>query len=187
MATVLDIGALQSFSLVFSFLFVVVVVFAVLTYAKLFGEDRPGIHALIAVLLGIMTLFSENAVKVIETMAPWFVLFFMFIVFVLMSYKIFGVDDTTILGVLKSEEHGYIVWWVISICLIIGIGSLTSTVWSEGTPVYNESGSETGAGSDVGTTGSGAFWGTLFHPKVLTLALIFLIAMFTISKLTQAV
>ena len=177
MATILDITALESFSLLFSFLFVLVIVFAFLSYSKFLGDNK-GIHALIALLISIMTLFSDSVVKAINLMAPWFVLLFVFALFMIMAFKVFGTTDSDIMSVLVNPEYRYIIWWVVAIGIVIGIGSLTSTVWGGGAPVYNES------ATDVGTTGASAFWGTIFHPKVLGLILIFLIAMFTISKLT---
>jgi len=181
MATILDITALENFSLLFSFLFVLVIVFAVLSYSKFLGDNK-GIHGLIALFIAIMTLFSDAVVETINTMAPWFVLFFVFILFMIMAFKVFGTTDSDIMGVLKNPEYGYIIWWVVAIGIIIGIGSLTSNVWGEGgAPVYNES------STDVGETGANAFWGTLFHPRVLGIVLIFLVAVFTIQKMTATV
>jgi len=178
MATILDITGLESFSLLFSFLFVLVIVFAVLSYGKFLGENKT-IHGLIALLIAIMALFSENVVNSINMMAPWFVLFFVFILFMIMAFKIFGTTDSDIMSVLANPEYRYIIWWVVAIGLIIGIGSLTSTVWGEGVPAHNESSTE------VGSTGSSAFFDTLFHPKILGIALILLVAVFTIQYMTK--
>lgn len=183
MATILDITALEHFSLLFSFLFVLVVVFAILAYSKFLGENKT-IHGLIALFMAILTLFSDAAVKTINLMAPWFVVLFVFILFMLMALKIFGTTDSQIMGVLANPEYRYIVMWIVALGIIITIGSLTSSVWGGGAPVYNESGS--GSSSDVGTTGSSAFWGTLVHPRVLGLTLIFLVALFTIHQLTKS-
>lgn len=179
MATLLDLTALEHFSSLFSFLFVLVIVFGVLSYSKFLGENKT-IHALIALFLAIITLFSETVVEAINKMAPWFVLLFVFILFMLMAVKIFGTTDADIMGVLKDSNYQYIILWVVAIGIIIAVGSLTSVVWGgdQGLPVYNES------STDVGSTGGDAFFGTLFHPKLLGVVFLLLVSLFTIQKLT---
>jgi hypothetical protein len=65
--------------------------------------------------------------------------------------------------------------------LMIGLGSLSAVVSEEVKFTELAEGQNatriTGEGEQVG------FWATLFHPKVLGLALILLIAMFTVQKL----
>lgn len=176
MATILDITALENFSLIFTFLFIFCAVFGVFVYSKFLGDNKA-LSMLLAALIAIMTLFSSTAVTVIGKMAPWFVLFFIFILFVIMAFKIFGTTDTQIMDILKSDANEYIVWWIVAIALIIGLGSLASTVWSGGAPVNST--------SEIGDTGSSAFWGVLFHPKVLGLALILLVAMFAMKYIAN--
>lgn len=183
MATLLDLTALEHFSSIFSFLFVLVIVFGILSYSKFLGENKS-IHALIALFLAIMTLFSDTVVQSINKMAPWFVLLFVFILFMLMAFKVFGTSDADIMGVLKDSQYAYIIWWIAAIGIIIAVGSLTSVVWGgdQGMPVYNESSPD----SDVGSTGGSAFFGTLFHPKVLGAVFVLLVAVFAIQKLTAS-
>ncbi len=178
MATPLDIGLLEKFSVIFPFLFVLVIVYAILQYGKFLGSNK-GIHALIALFLAIMTLFSSAVTDTINLMAPWFILLFVFILFVIIAFKIFGTSDSDIMSVLKDPSYNYIIWWIVAIGLIIALGSLTSVVWSAesgGMPTYNESSAE--------GMGANAFWNTIFHPKILGMAVILLIAVFTIQKMT---
>lgn len=181
MATPLDTGLLQKFDIIFPFLLVMVLVYVVLGRVSWF-KDKQAFCFVIAFALGIMTIFSRVAVRTINMMAPWFVLLFIFMILVLMAYMAFGVKEETILDTITKGKYATdFAYWILALVLIIGIGSLT-TVISE----------EQGFTSTTGTTEAPAtgekagFWETIFHPKILGLALLMLVALFTIQKLAAA-
>lgn len=180
MATPLDTGLLQKFDVIFPFLFVLVVVYAALSRLTWFKE-KPVFCFIIAFALGVMTLFSNVVVKTINMMAPWFVLLFIFMILVFMAYVAFGVKEETILDTITKGRYATdFGWWVLALVLIIGIGSLAAVI-SEEKGFMGLSGEETAAGAEqVG------FWATITHPKVLGLALLLLVAMFTIQKMAVA-
>ena len=64
MATFLDIGLAQHFSVIFPVLFVFVIVFALLEKSKILGDNK-GLHSLIALCLAIMLLFVPGLAKVL--------------------------------------------------------------------------------------------------------------------------
>ncbi len=180
MATPLDVGLLQKFDVIFPFIFVLVIIYAVLANSWL--KDKQAMAFILAFLLAVMTLFSSIAVKTINRMAPWFVLLVIFGILLLLVYSSFGVKDEKIIDVLtKSEYRTTFAWWVLALMLMIGLGSLSAVISEEVTFGKLAAGENAtaapSAGEEVG------FWGTLFHPKVLGLALILLIAMFTVQKL----
>ncbi|MEM4239634.1 MAG: hypothetical protein QXM31_01110 [Candidatus Woesearchaeota archaeon] len=183
MATPLDIGLLQKFDVIFPFLFVLVIVYAVLSRTEWFKE-KQALAFLLAFVLAIMTLFSNIAVKTINRMAPWFIILIIFAVLLLLAYQAMGIQEKKILEVITGTNYGNTVaYWVLALMLIIGIGSLTSVVSEEKQFTTLAAGENvtavTGTGEQIG------FWATIFHPKVLGLALILLIAMFTINKLAS--
>ncbi|MBD3361569.1 hypothetical protein GF358_02125 [Candidatus Woesearchaeota archaeon] len=180
MATPLDISLLAKFDIIFPFLLVMILVYAFLSRLPAFKE-KQAVAFLIAFLLSIMTLMSPIAIRTINMMAPWFILFMIFGMFLLIAYQALGVSEGTITDVLtKSHYSKTIVWWIIAICLIIGIGSL-ATVISQREGFVSKLGEPTETGA-LPTEEIG-FWRTVVHPKVLGVALILLIAMFTISRL----
>ncbi|HSU72959.1 MAG TPA: hypothetical protein VLJ21_03870 [Candidatus Binatia bacterium] len=184
MATPLDLGLLAHVSSIFPFLFVLVLVYAILSGTKIFGDNK-GIYAFIAFVLAVMTLFSPLAVKSIDRMAPWFVLLFIFGIFFVLAFMVFGVEMKTITDVVKKDSTVF--YWILAIVLIIGIGSVTSVVSEEkGFKSLSqiESGNETVAPTPAGQENVG-FFQTLFHPKVLGMALLLLIAMFTVRHLAS--
>lgn len=183
MATPLDVGLLQKFDVIFPFLFVLVVVYAVLARTE-WMKEKQGVAFLLAFVLAVMTLFSSIAVKTINRMAPWFVLLIIFVVLLLLAYQALGLKEESILKVITGKEYGSTIgYWMLALILIIAIGSLTSVVSEEKqftslAAGENATGAVPAQGEQVG------FWATIFHPKVLGLALLLLIAMFTISKLS---
>ncbi len=179
MATPLDIGLLSKFDLLFPFLLILFVTYAFLSRLSMFKE-RQAIAAIVAFVVAIMTLMSPIAIRTINMMAPWFILLLTFGIFLIISYQALGVPEQSITDILtKSPYSKTIVWWVIAIALIIGIGSL-ATVISQREGFISKLGEPIEGAAPTEETG---FWQTIMNPKVLGVALIFLIAMFAISKL----
>jgi len=178
MASPLDISVLQNFSPIFAFLFVFAVVFGVLSATKKFNS---GINALIAVLLGVMALFSGTVVDTITTMAPWFVLLFIFSIFLIIAFMVFGVKEGDITGVFKSKQFGFVNFWVIILVVVIFIGSFSSVIAKH----RAESGNETISSIDD-LVSQDSFWGKLFNIKVLGAIVVLLIGMFAIQKLSYS-
>lgn len=185
MVTFLDIGLLRNFQIIFPFLFIFCIVYALLTYTKFLGENRA-LQAGIAVVLAFMSLFSDLVIETINTAAPWFVLLVVFIVFLLLGFMILGVREADVMGVLRNPEYHFISWWVIALVIIIVIGSLSQTMAARkgGYPPYGEN-VTISDGEEVPTQESD-FWQTMFHPKVLGLLALMLIAFFAVSKLTSS-
>ena len=189
MATILDLGALQYFSGVFPFLLILVIVYAVLTNIPMF-KDRHGMAAIISLVLALITLTSRIAVKTINMMSPWFVLFLLFGIILLIVFMSFGVEESTIKTLITGEKWGSTFFmWVLVLVLIITVGSAITVINEEKAfGSLREGGNVTiSAGTGVAGTGESAFWSTLFHPKILGMVVILLIGYFTISKLSTKV
>lgn len=183
MATPLDVSALQQFGGIFPFLLVLVLVYAILSQSDWFKE-KQGMAALIAIIAAIMTLFSRVAIKTINLMAPWFVLFVIFGILMVLAYMTFGISKEKIIETITGEEYGSAFgMWVLSIMLIIGLGSLFFVINEEkGFRALTEGNASMGERPPEQAFG---FWQTLFHPKILGMVLVLLIAYFTISKMTS--
>lgn len=184
MATPLDISLLGNFKIIFPFLLSIFVVYGILSYKKVFGDNKA-LQALIALFVGFFILFSATVREIINTMAPWFILLFLLIFFGLLVFMSFGATETHIMDVLRTKEYNYIIWWFAALIIIIGVGSTMSVTFKEGKPIgLNTSGEERAEGASG--AGTSAFFNILFHPKVLGLSLIFLVALFTVSKLSSS-
>ncbi len=182
MVTPLDVTALKQFSGLFPFLLVLVLVYAILSWTDFFKEKK-GIAALISVIVAIMTLLSPIAIKTINMMAPWFVLFIIFGVLFILAYMAFGIEKGTIIeAITKGEYGGTFGTWVMAIMLIIGLGSLFTVVNEE--VGFRKLSAENATVVEKPSEEFG-FWQTVFHPKILGMVLVLLVAYFTISKMSS--
>ena len=182
MASLLDVGLLKHFEVIFPFLLILVLGYAGLSRFKGLSE-KPAFTALIAFILAITSVMSSVVVKTVGLMAPWFVLLFIFSLFALIAYQSLGISEDSILKVITGTEYGKIfTFWILALILIIGFGSLF-TVLSQGEGGVL-GGRVTGSVNET-STGASEFFNTLFHPKLLGLGLILLIAVFTINRIAE--
>lgn len=193
MPSLLDLGGLTIFQRVWPFLLIMVVVYAVLGQVKPF-QDNKSVRALIAFVMAVMTLMYPIAWKTINLAAPWFVLLGVFIIFLLVAYQMFGIGSDTIAGVFTGKEYGTTaVYWVLTMIVIITIGSLSSVIseekkfssLTEGGIAPTEGLPSDSASGQQAMTEEAGFWAALTHPRVLGLVLVMLIAFFTISNLAE--
>ena len=181
MATFLDIAALKQFSGIFPFLLVLVLVYAVLSQTSFFKE-KQGMAALIAVICAIMTLFSSIAMKTINLMAPWFVLFVVFAILFILVFMMFGYTQKDVTEFVTSGEYGVGIW-AMAIMIVIGAGSLAAVLNEEVGLEKLTVGNVSSVGAEK--TADYGFWQTLFHPKVLGMILVLMVAFFTIRQLVK--
>lgn len=181
MATPLDLGLLKQFDILFPFLFVLVIVFAILYRTTAFKE-KPGLAAIIAFLLAIMTVVSPVApiaTKSINLMAPWFIILFIFLIFLMLVYQTFGVEEKTIIDIVtKSEHSNTIVMLLLIISLVIAGGAISKSYSEE-----KQFTKLTQAGTEIQSKEESEFWQTVFHPKVLGTVLLLVVALFTVQKM----
>ena len=162
----------------FPFLLVLILVYIVLTRTEMFKE-KQGWAVFIAFVLAIITLTSSIAIKTINKMAPWIILLIVFGLLLLIVYQAMGIKEDKITEVLTSEEHGpAFTWWILALVLVIGLGSLAMVI-------SEEQGFLDLTAKEAGEEETG-FWASLFHPKILGLVLLFLVAYFAVRKLTSA-
>jgi len=182
MVTPLDFGVLANFSALFPFLLVLVFVYAVLS--RTYFKDNPGLAGLIAVILAVLVMLTPIARKTIDLVAPWFVIFVIFAILMLLAFMTLGIKEESIVKTLTSKEHGAsFAYWIIAVMLIILIGSLTYVISEErGFRTLTETANETG----MSEREVFSFWATLTHPKVLGMILVLLVAYFTMSKLSKS-
>jgi hypothetical protein len=184
----LELGFLQYFSPIFIFLLVFVIVYAICQFTKLAGENKI-LHAIIAFLVSIVFLFSTTATTVVTFIAPWFTIMFIFILFMLIAYKLFGATDDQIKTVIsKSSTLQYFVLAIGIIIALFGLGS----AFGQNLLGFTEDVSTTSEAGVVeqGDVASGSYQqnliATLFNPKILGMILLMVIAGFTIRAMTPA-
>lgn len=163
MATFLDVTGLQHFTSVFVFLFVWIVVYAVLILTKVIGENKF-VHALVGLLFAIFVLLSPIATDVVAGVAPFIAVVVLFIVLISISSKMLGADIEAF-PAMKSV-------FLVFIILIIIIGA--------GVKVREQVNVPSETQTDLSKTIN-----LIFHPTFLGTILIFAIAVFTIALLAS--
>lgn len=178
-------------------LFVLIIVFAILSFTKAIGENQF-VQAIVALCVAVLFLLSGKASAVIAEMVPWFVVLFVFIIFILIAFKAMGVSDSDIMSAMTN--HRAIIMWVIAFSVLIGalaLGNVFGQSFLEQQPGYssyqaNPDGTFTtpdGTIVDAPPATSADFHSnltrTIFHPTILGFALLTLIATFTIYFMTK--
>lgn len=210
MATVLDIGFLQNFAPIFTFLLIFTVTFGALRTANIF-KDRAALDAFLAFLLGIISLFSNIVVKTISRAAPWFVVLIVFTVFLWVVFRTFGYEQEMLI---KGTNVRMVAWWLVFLVLAVTLGSLFGVLAEErgGVPGPGQTGvtiesvqsgisapPKLAPGEEVTTiegvktaltteephSQKSEFWNTLFHPNVLGMAMLLLIGMMAALRLSS--
>ncbi|MBR9676259.1 hypothetical protein GOV05_04580 [Candidatus Woesearchaeota archaeon] len=199
MSSFLDIQILGYFSKIFVFVLIFVLIYAVLSLTKLLG-GKNNLDAIVALTVAFIVIFNQGFVDLVEFMIPWFVLMAIVILLILMNYKLFGGEGDVVSMLVGAGRHKTVVYWIITLSVIIVLMALSSNYGqtvgpyldgetrNASTPLEHVSGlgdAARGTG-DVGTgdfqTNLGA---TLFHPRMLGMVLILLIASFTMLLLAR--
>lgn len=176
MATFLDVVFLEKFGVIFSLLLVFAIVVGILSFVKVFGDNKLLIY-FTAIIIAIVVAMTPTALGMIEYMTPWFVVLFFFIAFLLIAYKMFGVSDQHIVSALRGGRG--LQWAIFILGLIILLAAFAQNLGKSAFPYLDEGKNETTVNGEasVATTDIGQnVAATIFHPKVLGMAAILLIA-----------
>ena len=180
MATFIEtLGLLNYFSGLFAAVLVFAIVFALLHQTRILGENKA-IQALIAVILALLVLIYPDLVNLINFIAPWFVLLFVFIIMLLMVWRIFGVSESSISEFVLNEKA--VNWAFVAVGLLILLAGIFNVF---GQRALEQQGSGSDGGAETGEDGQfdSNLFTTLFNPKIMGVGLVFAIAIFSIAFL----
>lgn len=165
MATILDIGLIETFTPVFSFLFIFAVLFAILEKTKILGQNR-GLNSLVSFTIAMLFLFTEPTRDLIKSVTPWFVILMVFVVFLLLIFLFIGIKEEEIA---QTASQPGVVWFII-IVLVLIMGAILTQVFGEQVRSLTEEGnvSEGSVTTNVAKI--------VFHPRILGAMLLLVIA-----------
>lgn len=106
----LDISGLTYFMPIFGFLFIFVIIFALLTKTKILGDSKF-VSILISFIIAIIFATMSSVREYVETVTPWFAVLVVVLFFILI---IIGLSQQKIDSIMKP---GFV--WVFIILLII--------------------------------------------------------------------
>ncbi|HIH05527.1 TPA: hypothetical protein HA281_04280 [Candidatus Woesearchaeota archaeon] len=168
MATFLDASGLQHFSAVFVFIFVFIAAFAMFSYMKIFDEHK-WVPWFAALLIAFFILISPLATKVVQNIAPWFAVLFVFVILIGVAAKMVGDAEISFMKPL----------FLVLVIVLVFVGAGTTIRSNVIVPGDNESSSD--FTRDYSQTST-----IVFHPKFMGMMLIFAIAIFTIAMLVTS-
>ena len=179
MVTFLDTSVLKAFDVVYAFLFVWALTFAIFHKIKFISQSNA-VNALIATALSFIVILSRPIVEMINFMIPWFTVVIIMVVLLLLIFQIFGFKESDMATAVKDKA---VYWTLIGIALVIMFAAFSS--------VYGQSILEAGqqARGEINETSTPGFqqslFVTLFNPKVLGLIILFAIAVMTIALISS--
>ena len=185
MATFLDVGLLRYFNVIFPFIFVWAIVFALFQKTKIIG-DKVGVNSLIAVAVAFMVSLSDSAVQMINFMIPWFTIAIIFFLLLILVFQVFGAGEKDIFKALQGDKS--ITWVIIGVALVIALAAFSNVFGQQLTQAAFQGGQSDNVTSSSGVASANFqsnIYATLFHPKVLGMVVLFAIAIFAIALLSQ--
>ncbi|MFH2028107.1 MAG: hypothetical protein ABIJ08_03140 [Nanoarchaeota archaeon] len=168
MATFLDVSGLEHFASFFVFLFVWLVVYSLLQYTKVLGENQ-GVNIIVGLLIGLFVLFSPLATGIVQNIAPWFAVLFIFAIFAVAGMRVMGATDADIAGAGQLK----LLLGILAV-IVIFVGALSYIRGEVSVPGDNETSVDYSRPSAV-----------IFHPNILGVIFIGLVATFTIALLAS--
>lgn len=180
MATFLDIGLLSFLDVIFVFLFVWAVIFAILQKTKALGGS-VGINAIVSVAAAFLALLSKTIVEVVKFSIPWFAITIIFLVLMILLYQVFGVKDPS-----AALNDKTVQWAIFAVGMLI-IGAAFASIFGEELLAQSAAPGEevvVGEGGVATSNYQQNIMSTLFHPKILGVVMLFIVAIFAIIFLT---
>ena len=161
MATFLDVTGLQHFTNIFVFLFVWILIYAIMNVVKVFGDNKV-VAALVGFLFGVFTLISPTATAVIAGVAPFIAILFVFAIMLSIGSKVLGNEAEGF-----STVRNVMLIFVILIVVIAAAIKLRESINLD-------------SKSQLSST-----MRVVFSPTFLGLVLLFSIAVFTVALLAS--
>jgi len=173
MADFLDLLFLEKFSSIFTFILVFVVTYGILSNLNFFKENKS-LNAMVAFLFGFFTLLSTNLSTTIKILTPW--LFFMLFIafFILLIFRFLGTSEESIKGLLSNN------WSPVHTTTLGFLGFIMLVVFSQVYGSYFSSITNATNSSDI----TQSALAVVFQPKLLGVAIMFLVAAFATFWLT---
>jgi len=170
MATFLDVGLLSLVTPIFVFLFIFVVIYAILLKTKILGENNALIVTA-ALSVAVIAMFAGSSVpNFILNTVPWIVALFIGLLFLIFIYLFLGG------GTEKEIMEGMGLKWVVFVIfiVIIFIGMVQVLTIS---PLQGGNTTDDAFKQEVVST--------LVHPRILGALFLIIVAAFSVKLLTD--
>ena len=163
MATILSSNLLGFITPVIIFMFIFVVFFAILSKIKLFSDNKS-LNSLVAFCMAVLFLVIPEARQIIEVATPWFVVFIVAGLLLIMTFMVLGIDPEFIKGV--AQDNSVVLGVVVGGIIFIFLFAVTQVF---GTQVLQQPGA-----TDTGLFA--IFKRTVLNPRILGFLILMIIA-----------
>lgn len=191
MATFLDISLLGHVRIIFVFILVLTIIYAVLTKTKILGDNKA-IAMWIAVSMALIFSLVANSVNMLDIIVPSFTMLILFGFVISVAFVFLGGSPDKVFSVFGDDPKTMGNWVLIFtiIVFLAAIGKIFFDPSSQNAVNSNLNSTATTTASStesssVGGTGQTALMDTLFHPKVLGFIVIMIVATFTVMYMTK--
>ena len=172
MASILDTLSFVEFFLpVFGFLFILVIMYAVLDKFKLMGDNK-WVKWIVAFSIALVFLFTKDALKFVNFITPWFVVLVVVSLFILSLFMFLGVKESELSSAMKTPTT----YWTVLILILILLFSAIAVVFGDFFSPYKDQ-----QGKDVATEGLKTFT----HPRVLGALFLLVVSAFVVRFIAQ--
>tara|TARA_Y100000310_G_C20663933_1_gene806393 strand:- start:1474 stop:1992 length:519 start_codon:yes stop_codon:yes gene_type:complete len=170
LATPLEAGGLGSVLIpVLVFLFVFVIVFALLKKTGFFGKS-DGAVSLFAFVVSLMTIMVPESNVIIANFIPWMMLFFVLVLFIFLFFMFLGVKGDSMIHVAKDSTF---VVTAIVMTLVIFLIAMTKAY-----------------GPFLMVSGNAGFWEStkraIFNARFLGIIFMLMVAHFTVKFIADS-
>jgi len=171
MATFLDLGILSYLTPLFTFLFILVISYAVLDKFKLLGEQFAP-KAIASFSIAMIFILSTRMLNIINTATPWFVLMIVIAFFIIALLMFMGLEGSAISKTMKS---GSIIWPIIILTVIIFLITIIGSFQDVQDP-YDD---------DKGKTRTTEGLRAIVHPRLLGGLFLLIISVYAVMFISQ--
>ncbi|MCD4666428.1 hypothetical protein K8R47_01310 [archaeon] len=179
MATFLDtLGIVEFFLPLATFLFVLVILYAVLDKFKILGDSKS-VKWLVSFSVSLLFLFSSKSLELVNLVTPWFAVFVVLTIFALLLFMTLGIKQDTLSAVATQPQ---VYWTIIIVGGILFVIALLNVFGNVLSPYGGDDGDGIG---DDGQSRSSEALKTIVHPRILGLIFLMGIAALTATFLSK--
>jgi len=176
MASVLDLGIMNYFIPAFIFILVFVIVGALLEKSGFFGKNKV-VNWTIALAASVLFLVIPEMRTLVTTVTPFFIMLMVFLVLLLLIFLFMGFSGPDIVKVIA--EHEIIAWTIILLALGIMGYAITLVYGDQIHAITSPTDDAGGLEQEIGQI--------IFHPKVIGVVFILLIAALAVKFISTTV
>lgn len=167
-AQVVDVSSFSYFSPVFAFLFIWIMLYALLKKVEWFGKDEM-VVGLISFLSALMFLIVPETTTIVSFITPWIFLLAIMIVLTMVLFLFLGVEQKIVVSAIKDNPITLtIVFVLVGIIFLVSLNNVYGNFLLPG--------------------GSGSFWDVtkrvLYNPRTLGMLFLLVVVSYAIRFMT---